>query len=103
VLLFYLLFRIIFFKVWIVDQQRPAKPVDPRHFNVDVWNYHHYGDPLPEKVKLWSPEAEGRADVKKSTVQRIVMTDGEIKQFVEESKRSNKEESQHNTQKCVIQ
>ena len=24
-----------------------GKTVDRRHFNVDVWNYYHYGDPMP--------------------------------------------------------
>lgn len=87
-------------QVWVDGQQPRAKPVDPRHFNTDVWNYHHYGDPLPEKVKLKNPQAEGKADVTRTNVQRVVMTDKDINQFVHESKSKNKDESQ---QKCVIQ
>jgi curved DNA-binding protein CbpA len=48
---------------------REPRAVPREHFNVDLWNYHHYGDEIPEGDALDTKEAKmpGGTDAKSTT------------------------------------
>lgn len=66
------------------SQAASGKVVDPRHFNKDIWNYYHYGDPLPKREQF---NVHPEHAIKKNRGQRAaprsqrVMTDQDIKEF----------------------
>ena len=85
------------------------KPVNPLHFNEAVWNHHHYGDPMPETVKLKSQA--GSPDATTTPKKYRVITEADIKQhrmkaereissFIKESKSKEKTDGPSN---CTIQ
>lgn len=78
------------------SQGSKGKSVDPKLFNKDVWNYYHYGDPMPKKEKLHNSEpAPSKHQPREIPRTQRVMTDADVKAF----HRSVNEEVQHNINK----
>lgn len=90
------------------------KPVNPLHFNEAVWNHHHYGDPMPETVKLKSqPQVSSHDSTTPKTYRVITEADikehrmkaeREISSFIKESnKTKSKEKNNDPSTNCIIQ